>query len=81
MTIPMEYRTAEKVFEQYLDDALEASGLATRNQIYTMTQGVFQCFRRRLEFQQAASVRGMPSAAFARDVRGRLGPRGAAAPV
>ncbi|MCC7252464.1 DUF2267 domain-containing protein [Hyphomicrobium sp.] len=48
MTIPMEYRTAAKDFEQFLDDALEASGLATRNQVYTMVQGVFQMFRSRL---------------------------------
>ncbi|MFI5304996.1 MAG: DUF2267 domain-containing protein [Nitrospiria bacterium] len=49
MTMPMEYGCASQVFEQFLRDALGASGLTSRHQVYTMTQGVFQAFRPRLD--------------------------------
>jgi len=53
MTMPMEYERASQVFEQFMCDALDASGLTTRHQVYTMVQGVFQAFRRRLDFREA----------------------------
>jgi uncharacterized protein (DUF2267 family) len=53
MTIPMEFQRASEDFEAFLHDAREASGLTTRNQTYTMVQGVFQTFRRRLEVREA----------------------------
>ena len=53
MTIPIEYQHASKAFERFLADALDASGLATRNQAYTMVQAVFQTFRRRLQVSEA----------------------------
>lgn len=59
MTIPMEYRTAEEDFEAFLKGARDVSGLATRNQVYTMVQGVFQVFRRRLDMRDAIRFAGM----------------------
>jgi uncharacterized protein (DUF2267 family) len=51
--MPAEYQRASQEFERFLQDTLDASGLATRNQAYTMTQAVFQTFRRRLNVQDA----------------------------
>jgi uncharacterized protein (DUF2267 family) len=56
MTMPMEYERASQEFEQFMRDALDASGLTTRHQVYTMVQGVFQAFRRRLDFRDAMRV-------------------------
>jgi uncharacterized protein (DUF2267 family) len=53
MPMPSEYAHASADFENYLLAALETSGLATRNQVYTMTQGVFHTFRRRLDLEAA----------------------------
>jgi uncharacterized protein (DUF2267 family) len=53
MPMPTEYQLAAQGFERFLRDAIEASGLATRNQVYTMVQGVFQVFRRRLDVRDA----------------------------
>jgi len=53
MPMPSEYAHASADFENYLVAALETSGLSTRNQVYTMTQGVFQVFRRRLDLEAA----------------------------
>jgi len=53
MPMPIEYQLAAPEFERFLRDAIEASGLATRNQAYTMVQGVFQVFRRRLDVRDA----------------------------
>jgi uncharacterized protein (DUF2267 family) len=53
MPIPMEYQHASEEFERFLQDARELSGLATRNQVYTMTEGVLQTFRRRLTVDDA----------------------------
>lgn len=36
MPTPMEYKNASKDFQKFLDDALNESGLATTNQVYTM---------------------------------------------
>ena len=53
MPIPMELQHASDDFERFLADARDGSGLATRNQTYTMVEGVLLCFRRRLAVQQA----------------------------
>jgi hypothetical protein len=34
MPMPREYQQASEAFEKYLQDGREASGLATRNQVY-----------------------------------------------
>lgn len=49
MTIPAEYSNASAVFDRFLEEARDRAGLATRNQTYTMVQGVLQVFRARLE--------------------------------
>jgi hypothetical protein len=53
MPIPMDIQHASEEFEGFLVDARDRSGLATRNQAYTMTQGVLQAFRRRLSLADA----------------------------
>lgn len=53
MPIPMELQHASDDFERFLADARDFSGLATRNQTYTMVEGVLRTFRRRLAVQQA----------------------------
>lgn len=53
MPIPMELQHASDDFERFLADARDEAGLATRNQTYTMVEGVLRTFRRRLEIQQA----------------------------
>jgi uncharacterized protein (DUF2267 family) len=53
MPIPSEYQRASLDFEKFLLDAREASDLTTTNQVYTMVQGVFQTFRRRLTLPEA----------------------------
>jgi len=53
MPVPAEYGRAGDHFYAFLMDAKEASGLVTTNQSYTMTQGVFQVFRRRIDLKEA----------------------------
>jgi uncharacterized protein (DUF2267 family) len=53
MPVPSEYQRATDDFYKLLMDARDAAGLTTTNQAYTMVQGVFQAFRRRLQFEQA----------------------------
>jgi uncharacterized protein (DUF2267 family) len=53
MPMPMEYQHASEEFERFLRDAISESGLTTRNQVYTTTQGVLQVFRRRLDVGDA----------------------------
>jgi uncharacterized protein (DUF2267 family) len=53
MTIPMELQRASENFDRFLSDAKDISGLATRNQTYTMVEGVLKAFRRRLNLQDA----------------------------
>lgn len=53
MTIPMELQHAGEAFEAFLRDARDIAGLPTRNPTYTMVQGVFQVFRRRLGLKDA----------------------------
>ncbi|MEH7846893.1 DUF2267 domain-containing protein [Rhizobium laguerreae] len=53
MTMPGEYRRASEDFDHYLDDVRADTPIDSRNVVYTMTQGVFQTFRRRLDFADA----------------------------
>lgn len=53
MPVPVEYKRASMTFEQFMVDARDISGLATTHQTYTMVQGVFQAFRRRLDVKEA----------------------------
>lgn len=48
MTVPMEYRRASQDFDDFLAEAADAAGLATRHQAFTMVEGVLTAFRRRL---------------------------------
>jgi uncharacterized protein (DUF2267 family) len=59
MPIPMDIQHASEEFEAFLADARDRSGLATRNQTYTMTQGVLQAFRRRLSVADAIRFAGV----------------------
>ena len=53
MPVPVEYKRASTIFEQFMLDARDISGLTTTHQTYTMVQGVFQAFRRRLDVKEA----------------------------
>ncbi|WP_422033420.1 DUF2267 domain-containing protein [Reyranella sp.] len=53
MPVPVEYKRASMDFEQFMLDARDISGLATTHQTYTMVQGVFQAFRRRLDVKES----------------------------
>ncbi|THF54102.1 DUF2267 domain-containing protein [Allorhizobium terrae] len=55
MPMPMEYRHASEQFDAFMEAVQERSGLATRNQTYTMVQGVLQVFRARLAVAEAIS--------------------------
>ena len=48
MTVPAEYQRARDDFYAFLLDARDRSGLWSTHVTYTMVQGVFQVFRRRL---------------------------------
>ncbi|MFO1102075.1 MAG: DUF2267 domain-containing protein [Methylocystis sp.] len=58
MPIPMDIQHATEEFEAFLADARDRSGLTTRNQTYTMAQGVLQTFRRRLSIADAIRFAG-----------------------
>ena len=53
MPVPAEYERASAKFYNYLVDARDTSGLWSTHVTYTMTQGVFQVFRRRISTQDA----------------------------
>ncbi|GAB4305215.1 DUF2267 domain-containing protein [Cyanobacterium aponinum AL20118] len=48
MPVPAEYARASDKFYDYLIDARDTAGLWSTHVTYTMTQAVFQVFRRRL---------------------------------
>jgi len=52
MPVPAEYQRATDDFYQLLKDARDSADLTTTNQSYTMVQGVFQVFRRRLKLRR-----------------------------
>ena len=53
MPVPAEYERASAQFYEYLVDARDTAGLWSTHVTYTMTQGVFQVFRRRLSTKDA----------------------------
>ncbi|WP_067217077.1 DUF2267 domain-containing protein [Stappia indica] len=53
MTLPSDYQNAAADFDRLLEIARDTAGLSTRNQTYTMVQGVFLVFRQRLELADA----------------------------
>lgn len=53
MPVPAEYERASAQFYDYLVDARDAAGLWSTHVTYTMTQGVFQVFRRRISTREA----------------------------
>lgn len=53
MPVPAEYERASAKFYDYLVDARDTAGLWSTHVTYTMTQGVFQVFRRRLSTNDA----------------------------
>jgi uncharacterized protein (DUF2267 family) len=53
MPVPSEYQRATDDFYKLLTDVRDSSGLTTTNQAYTVLQGVFQVFRRRLDVKEA----------------------------
>lgn len=53
MPVPAEYQRATDNFYHLLEDAKEISGLTSTHMTYTMVQGVFQAFRRRLDVKDA----------------------------
>lgn len=53
MPVPAEYERASDQFYEYLVDARDTAGLWSTHVAYTMTQGVFQTFRRRLTTKDA----------------------------
>lgn len=55
MPVPAEYERASAKFYEYLVDARDTAGLWSTHVTYTMTQGVFQVFRRRLSTQDAVA--------------------------
>ncbi len=58
MPVPSEYQRATDDFYAFLIDVRDASGLTTTNQAYTMVEGVFQAFRRRLDLREAVMFAG-----------------------
>ncbi|NDJ18786.1 DUF2267 domain-containing protein [Myxacorys almedinensis] len=59
MPVPAEYDRASDQFYQYLVDARDTAGLWSTHVTYTMTQGVFQTFRRRLSMKDAIAFAGV----------------------
>ena len=53
MPVPSEYQRATDDFYNLLTDVRDSAGLTTTNQAYTVIQGVFRVFRRRLDFKDA----------------------------
>lgn len=53
MSVPAEYERASAKFYEYLVDARDTAGLWSTHVTYTMTQGVFHVFRRRLSMNDA----------------------------
>jgi len=53
MPVPSEYSRATDDFYSFLVDTRDMAGLWSTHVTYTMTQGVFQVFRKRLSVKQA----------------------------
>jgi len=59
MPVPAEYSRATDDFYEFLIDVRDTSGLGSTHQAYTMVQGVFQAFRRRLGINEAIVFAGV----------------------
>ena len=59
MPVPLQYQRATDDFYHFLLDAREQAGLGSTHQTYTMVQGVFQTFRRRLDIKDAIRFAGV----------------------
>lgn len=57
--VPPEYQRARDDFYNFLIDARDTAGLSSTHQAYTMVQGVFQTFRRRLDLKDAIRFAGV----------------------
>jgi uncharacterized protein (DUF2267 family) len=55
MTWPLEYQKACVDFERFMTASRDAAGLQTTNMAWTMVEGVFRAFRRRLTAEQAVA--------------------------
>jgi len=55
MTIPIEYKTASKKFDDFMLRARDFADLPTTNMAWNMVVGVLHTFRRRLTIQEALS--------------------------
>ncbi len=53
MPMPNAFQHAGEAFDRFLTDARDISGLTTRNQTYTMVDGVLRAFRARLTVRDA----------------------------
>jgi uncharacterized protein (DUF2267 family) len=53
MPIPAEYQRATDKFYEYMTAARDEAGLGSTHQAFTMTEGVFRAFRRRLTLEDA----------------------------
>lgn len=58
MPVPSEYQRASQDFETFLVDAKNAAALETSHQVFTMVEGVFRVFRRRLSVGDALAFAG-----------------------
>lgn len=59
MPVPAEYQRATDDFYKFLLDARTIADLGSTHQTYTMVQGVFQTFRRRLDLKDAILFAGV----------------------
>ncbi|MEP9350220.1 DUF2267 domain-containing protein [Xanthobacter sp. KR7-225] len=59
MPIPLDLQHATEDFDRFLADARDTAGLGTRNQAYTMVEGVLRVFRRRLSLEEAIRFAGV----------------------
>lgn len=55
MPYPHEYQVATDRFSDFLGDVKEESGFGSSHMAYTMAQGVFHVFRRRVDLKSAIS--------------------------
>ena len=59
MPIPLDLQHATEAFDRFLADARDTAGVGTRNQAYTMVDGVLRVFRRRLSVEEAIRFAGV----------------------
>lgn len=53
MPYPSEYQRASDHFAKFMSDTKNEAGFSSVHQAYTMIQGVFQVFRRRLQIKES----------------------------